>query len=176
MRLLQVHAEKSWPEFSDMECYQCHHDLRSESWRIQRGYAGRKPGALQVNAARIEMVRALVSAAAPEERTALESAAGRLNAPTTVAAAKVIEHIADTLAARFQKQDVDAPAVLRAVTANIQRIADAGVNAAEQATMTLDALGSNPDATAPLYNYLEHPSLYRPSEFAALFQKVAALQ
>lgn len=176
MRLLQAHAEKSWAEFSDMECYQCHHDLRSESWRIQRGYPGRKPGALQVNSARIEMVRALVLAAAPEERTALESASARLNAPTTVASAKVIERIADTLAARFQKQDVEAAAVLRAVAANIARIAEAGVNAAEQATMTLDALGSKPDATAPLYNYLEHPSLYRPSEFAALYQKAAAAQ
>jgi hypothetical protein len=176
MRLLQNHAEKSWPEFSDLECYQCHHDLRAESWRIQRGYSGRKPGTLQVNAARIEMVRALVSALVPEERTSLESAAARLNAPTTVASAKVIERLADTLAARFQKQDIDAAAVLRAVTANIQRIADGGVSAAEQATMTLDALGTKPDATAPLYTYLEHPSLYRPTEFAALFQKAAAMQ
>ena len=122
------------------------------------------------------MVRALVAALAPEERTALESAAARLNPPTTVASAKAIEHIADTLATRFQKQDIDAAAVLRAVTANIQRIADGGVSAAEQATMTLDALGTKPDATAPLYTYLEHPSLYRPSEFAALFQKAAAMQ
>jgi hypothetical protein len=50
------------------------------------------------------------------------------------------------------------------------------VNAAEQATMTLDALGTNSDATAPLYDYLEHPSLYRPSEFVTLFQKAAAKQ
>jgi len=176
MRLLQTHAEKSWPEFSDLECYQCHHDLRAESWRIQRGYPGRKPGTVQVNAARIEMVRALVSVLAPEERGALENAAARLNAPATVASAKAIERIADALATRFQKQDIDGAAVLRTVTANIQRIADGGVGAAEQATMTLDALGTKPDATAPLYTYLEHPSLYRPAEFAALFQKAAAMQ
>ncbi len=176
MRLLQSHAEKSWPEFSDMECYQCHHDLRAESWRIQRGYAGRKPGSMQVSTARIEIVRAMVMAVAPEERAALDGAVGRLNAPTTVAAAKAIERIADALAARFQKQDVDAAAVLRAVTASIARIADSGVHAAEQATMTLDALGTRPEATAPLYTYLEHPSVYRPGEFAALFQKAAAAQ
>jgi hypothetical protein len=176
MRLLAAHAEKSWPEFSDLECYQCHHDLRSESWRIQRGYAGRQPGALQLSAARLEIVRALVSAIAPQERAALESAAARLNAASPAAAAKAVERIAGALAARFQKQDIDAAAVLRAVAAGIQRIADGGVNAAEQATMTLDALGANPDATAPLYNYLEHPSLYRPGEFAALFRKAAALQ
>jgi hypothetical protein len=175
MRLLQSHAGKSSPEFSDLECYQCHHDLRSESWRIQRGYAGRKPGTLQVNTARIEMVRALLSVLSPEERTALDSAAARLNSAAPLAA-KAIEHIADSLSARFQKQDIDPAAVLRAVAGNIQRIADGGVNAAEQATMTLDALGTNSEATAPLYDYLEHPSLYRPSEFVTLFQKAAAKQ
>src|SRR5262249_39923926 len=152
------------------------HDLRSDSWRIQRGYAGRKPGTLQVNTARIEMVRALLSVLAPEDRMALDSAATRLNSPAPVAAAKAIEHIADSLAARVQKQDIDAAAVLRAISGNIQRIADGGVNAAEQATMTLDALGTNSEATAPLYDYLEHPSLYRPGEFVSLFQKTAAKQ
>ena len=43
------------------------------------------------------------------------------------------------------------------------------------ALMTLDALGAamgrNADATKPLYDYLEHPSMYRPSEFVALYQK-----
>jgi len=59
MRLLGSHAEKSWPEFSDLECYQCHHDLRADSWRIQRGYGNRKPGSLQVNLARFEVLRDL---------------------------------------------------------------------------------------------------------------------
>ena len=93
-----------------------------------------------------------------------------------MASAKAIEQIADRLATRFQQQEVDAAAVLRAVTANIGRIAGSGVQAAEQATMTLDALGTRPEATMPLYDYLEHPSLYRPAEFAALFQKAAAAQ
>src|SRR5215468_10231911 len=50
MKLIGMHAPKNWPEFSDMECYQCHHDLRNDvplppppdramtSWRIARGY------------------------------------------------------------------------------------------------------------------------------------------
>ena len=37
MGMLALHAAKAWPEFSDLECYQCHHDLRADSWRIQRG-------------------------------------------------------------------------------------------------------------------------------------------
>jgi hypothetical protein len=172
MRMLQAH-EKSWPEFSDMECYQCHHDLRQDSWRIKRGYDGRKPGSLQVNAARLEMVRALVSAAAPDEKAAFDAAAARLMSNPTPANAKAMERIADTLAARFQNQDIDAGAVLRAVSANIDSIAAHGVSAAEQATMTLDALGNNPDATQPLYDYLEHPSTYLPDQFKAKYRAAA---
>jgi hypothetical protein len=180
MSLIGAHAAKSWPEFSDLECYQCHHDLRSDSWRIARGYGSRKPGTLQLNSARFQIVRALVGVAVPDERGNLDAALGRLTmnvmdgAPIAQAAAAV-ERIARGLVDRFQKQDVDAAAVLRAVSADIQRIADDGINAAEQATMTLDALGTalgrNPDATKPLYDYLEHPSTYRPSEFVSLYQR-----
>jgi hypothetical protein len=54
-------------------------------------------------------------------------------------------------------------------------VANAGVSAAKQATMTLDALGPK-RSTKPLYDYLEHPSTYRASEFAAMFQRAAANQ
>jgi len=182
MGLIAMHALRNWPEFSDMECYQCHHDLRSDSWRIARGYGSRKPGSLQLNCSRFEVVKALVAASAPEERGALDAALARLAANTmdagaTAQAAGAVEAIARRLTARFQTTDVDAAVVLRTVAANIQKIADDGVNAAEQATMTLDALGAamgrNPDAAKPLYDYLEHPSSYRPSEFASLYQKAA---
>ncbi len=172
----------SWPEFSDLECYQCHHDLRAESWRIQRGYAGRKPGTLQVNAARFEVLRELAGVAAPDQRPALESAMGRLgNAVASrftdgagiADAARAVAGIADALTARFLAQTIEGPAVVRALSANIQRIAEAGVNAAEQATLSLDALGGRPEALTPLYDYLEHPSTYKPAEFAALFRNAA---
>ena len=186
MRLLGEHGDKAWPEFSDLECYQCHHDLRADSWRIQRGYAGRKPGTLQVNLARYEVLDVLVATAAPDQRAALEGAWNGLAAqmsnklsdgPGIARAAKAVEREADALSTRFLTQDIDAAAMARAISANIQRIADAGVNAAEQATMSLDALraaqGKPPDAMAPLYDYLEHPSTYRPSEFIGIFRRVA---
>jgi hypothetical protein len=182
MSLIAMHAPKSWPEFSDMECYQCHHDLRSDSWRIARGYGSRRPGSLQLNGSRFEVAKALVSVAAPQEHAALEAALARLDANTmdaaaTAQAASAVETIARRLTSRFQTQDIDAGAVLRAIAANIHKIADDGVNAAEQATMTLDALGAamgrNPDATKPLYDYLEHPSSYRPNDFVSLYQKAA---
>ena len=36
-------AERSWPELAQFDCIACHHDLKSDSWRQKRGYAG-KPG------------------------------------------------------------------------------------------------------------------------------------
>jgi hypothetical protein len=186
MRLIQVHADKNWPEFSDLECYQCHHDLRADSWRIQRGYAGRKPGSLQVNLARFEVLRELVAVAAPDQSAALNSAVTALNTAVSTrlgnasgisAAAKNVERIADTLSSKFLTQDVDATVVARALTAAIQRIAEAGVNAAEQATMSLDALNAalgKPDKVGPLYDYLEHPSTYQPAEFASRFRRAAS--
>jgi hypothetical protein len=50
--LLAFQAEKdpresAWPELARMDCYACHHDLKTESWRQKRGYAGR-PGRPQM--------------------------------------------------------------------------------------------------------------------------------
>jgi hypothetical protein len=54
-QLVAVHAQaaqkpgndRSWPEFALYDCNTCHHDLKAESWRQQRGYAG-KPGRPQM--------------------------------------------------------------------------------------------------------------------------------
>jgi cytochrome c553 len=52
MKLLASQAEqgaaaqdidKSWPELAQFDCIACHHDLKADSWRQKRGYAG-KPG------------------------------------------------------------------------------------------------------------------------------------
>ena len=74
-----------------------------------------------------------------------------------------------------------ARAIIRALNADIARIAGNGPHSAEQATMTLDALSSTflgnklQAEMKPLYDYLEHPSVYQAAEFAGLFRKVAAL-
>lgn len=43
MQLLAGQAAKDWPELANYSCYACHHELKSKSWRQERGYAG-KPG------------------------------------------------------------------------------------------------------------------------------------
>jgi hypothetical protein len=39
-------TSRPWPEFAEYSCFACHHDLSEPSWRQQRGYGGRTPGAL----------------------------------------------------------------------------------------------------------------------------------
>lgn len=183
MRTLALRASQGWPEFSELECYQCHHDLRLESWRLQRGYGNRKPGSLQLNRARMEVLRVLVAQAAPDQREALDSALSRVASQSQIGpAAAAVATLADSLAARFEKQDFAAAqgrSILQGLVADIARIADAGVNAAEVATMSLDSLAAaltgnqSQAALSPLYDYLEHPSTYQPGEFANLFRKAA---
>jgi hypothetical protein len=195
MRLLATHASSAWPEFSDLECYQCHHDLRATSWRLERGYPGRKAGSLQVNLARQDVLRVLAAQAAAEQVGALESAvtrvsslvSGRFTDGAAIAqAARAAEQQANALAARFAREDFNAAsarAIAKALTADIWAIASHGVGSAEQATMALDSLGAAytgnkaafQDGMSKLYDYLEHPSAYHPSEFANQFRKTAGL-
>ncbi|HYM13486.1 MAG TPA: multiheme c-type cytochrome [Bryobacterales bacterium] len=195
MRALAAHASAaaSWPAFSDLECYQCHHDLRKDSLRIARGYAGRKPGSLLVNVSHIDMVRILAAEAAREHAGALDSSLAQVTSlvqdkladgAAIAQAARAAEQQARALAAAMAQKDFDAAlarAVVRALDGGIVRVADDGVQAAEQAAMSLDALGnayagSQPAAQAAigkLYDYLEHPSVYDPSEFATQFRRAA---
>jgi hypothetical protein len=193
MRDLARRAATSWPDFAVLECSQCHHDLRAESWRIQRGYAGRPPGSLQVNPAETEVVRVLVSQVAPDQRVAFDSLIDKL--ASTVArhpgdgaaiaqAARTIEQRADVLTNQMLQTDFTKPIagnLIRALDADLNRISGQGAYAAEQATMSLDSLtaavsGNDPkvqQAMGELYTYLEHPSAYNGREFAALFRKIA---
>lgn len=186
MRLLEKHAMTKWPEFSDLDCYQCHHDLRAESWRIERGYQGRKPGSAQLNLARTEVIRTLAAgeldAALNRLSTAVSNSFGNIAAIS--GAARAVAQQADALATRWETTDFTAAMarnLAQALVRDIPRISGNGPHAAEQATMSLDALSAsyaaNPQAAAKamgeLYTYLEHPSTYQAREFAALFRKVA---
>jgi hypothetical protein len=198
MKLLATRASKSWPEFAEFECYQCHHDLRAESWRTSRGYAGRKPGSLQFPVARTDVLKTLVAVAAPDQKAALDAAIASLSKTASerpfdgaaiARAAQTLASLGDKLAQTFSQRDFDAAAarsLVRALSADVGRLAGNGVLSAEQATMALDSLiasllasgagdqSKTNEQVSRLYEYLEHPSTYQPGEFAALFRKAAA--
>ena len=79
MRLLAHDSASDWPEFAHLECYQCHHDLRRDSWRIRRGYGGRKPGALIPNASRFVVLQDLAAQVAGDQSASLRESVGALN-------------------------------------------------------------------------------------------------
>jgi hypothetical protein len=194
MRLLATQAAGAWPEFTQLECYQCHHDLRADSWRIQRGYGGRVPGTLQPNTARFEVLRVLVEQAAGDRRAALDAGFAELSNLTNSklgdakgieAAARSLQQQAEALTTRFAAQDFteeSARNIVKTLSTEAPRIAGAGVHSAEQVTMALDSLTAAylPARAAlqgsidKLYNYLERPSVYQPSEFVTLFRQAAA--
>src|SRR4029077_21122999 len=54
---------KYWPEYSEMQCFACHHSLTApeQSWRQERGYAGRRPGDAVWNGSRYAVFRELAN-------------------------------------------------------------------------------------------------------------------
>jgi hypothetical protein len=52
LELLEHHADhRPWPEFTEHDCYACHHDLHGKSWRVETPdyYKSRTPGAPPIN-------------------------------------------------------------------------------------------------------------------------------
>ena len=63
-----------WPEFSEMECFACHHDLTKadKSWRQERGYQNRRPGNPPWNAAHYAVLRVAIRSIDPGLATQLD--------------------------------------------------------------------------------------------------------
>jgi hypothetical protein len=78
-RLTRHVSGDKWPEFSDMECFACHHSLTrpQDSWRQARGYEGR-PGNTEWNAARYVVFRHLASAVNKDSASQLDSELDKL--------------------------------------------------------------------------------------------------
>ena len=70
---------------------------------------------------------------------------------------------------------------MQGLSSKARTIADAGVQSAEQSTMALDTIAAAvadddqplKSAIKGLYDYLEHPSTYRPDEYARRFRAAA---
>lgn len=73
MRLMAADARAVKPrdaiDLAHFDCYACHHDLKSPSWRQERGYGGRKPGRIPMRPWTLELARLAVSAGKAERAT-----------------------------------------------------------------------------------------------------------
>jgi hypothetical protein len=193
---------KAWPEFSEMECFSCHHALTApeQSWRQERGYTGRRPGDPSWNESRYAVFRTLareVDAGSADQLDAQLAQLGRLmsqlnpDRAAVAAAAASAGTIADRFVGQVAAQPYSPAMALRLldkISASADEISGQGERAAEQATMALDSLFVAYSKNAPLphaeemhtainalFAQLENPSAYNPNDFARQMRKVNAL-
>jgi Cytochrome c554 and c-prime len=188
-----------WPEYSELDCFSCHHSLTKpeNSWRQERGYPNRMPGAPPWNAAHYAVFRVLAKDVNPDASQRLEKELADIYRLTTQPAAprNQIEEsakrgadLAGQLASQINGTNFDrarTARLLAQITANADDISDEDTRTAEQAAMALDALyisyskegGKNPAVRAAidgLFQQLENPSAYNGPRFKAQMQRVGA--
>jgi hypothetical protein len=155
LRRLSRRAQSNvWPEYAELQCFACHHSLTAakDSWRQERGYAGRRPGNVPWDESRYVVFRQLVHELDAGAGQQLDAELGRLfglvsslqgdRAQISSLAANA-SGIADRLAHRIATAQFDQGVTLRlmqSITANAESIAGQDERAAEQAAMILDSL------------------------------------
>lgn len=143
-----------WPEYSEYECFACHHPLgkAEDSWRQARGYPDRRSGNAPWNSSHFVVFRVLAREMDPAAGKELEDGlasvyrmASSLNLDRKALAdsAEKSAAVASRLAASLQSASfppVRAAQLLKAIAADADRIAPQGPRAAEQAVMAMDSL------------------------------------
>ncbi len=201
-RLARRARSNIWPEYSELDCFACHHSLTApkESWRQEAGYAGRTPGVPAWNAARFVVFRygaaetdAGTAAKLESEMATLGGLMGQLSgdreqiAASAERAADLVNSLARAMNSRSYDQAFTLQ-VMRKIAGDSHAISQQGQRAAGQAAMSLDSLfgvykmhARNPDeaeikgAISGLFQQLDDPSAYNAPRFAAQMQKVSAL-
>ncbi|MHB8639581.1 MAG: multiheme c-type cytochrome [Candidatus Acidiferrales bacterium] len=203
MKYLQdLTQREQWPEYTQLDCFACHHSLvkTENSWRQQRGYAGRRPGSPPWNASRYivfrEMARTIDPAFASKLDVSLEKVQAEMSgvapdrAKVAISAAETAG-VLDGLAQRIATMPYDQAMTLklmRDISGDADGISMAGERSAEQAAMALNSLflaysrnvkmANETDIRASiggLYQQLQNPSAYDGFQFAAQLRKVNAL-
>jgi len=198
-RLSRRTRGENWPEYAELDCFSCHHSLTKpeNSWRQERGYENRTPGAPPWNVAHFAVFRILAKDVNPEASERLEKELATIYKLTAQpdASRKDIDVSAKrgSEAASQLLQQVNAlqfdrartARLLGAIAADAENIADSDTRTAEQAAMALDALfisyssqaGKNTSVRAAidgLFQQLDNPSAYNAPRFKAQMQRVAA--
>ncbi len=193
---------KNWPEYSELQCFSCHHSLTApeQSWRQERGFPGRRPGDPPWNASRYAVFRELAHQVDNDGATRLDDQVAQLgkslsqlnpDRDAVVAASSAAATLSNQLAARIETQTYDATMTLRLlqrISDDADEISNQGERAAEQAAMALDSLfiayartekvanaAEVRAAINSLFQQLENPSNYNPADFSRQMRKVGSL-
>jgi hypothetical protein len=201
-RLARRARSSTWPEYSELDCFACHHSLTAakDSWRQEAGYDGRTPGVPAWNSARFVVFRyaaaetdAATAGKLESEMATLTGLMGQLSGEREQIAASAdrAADLAHSLASALNDRGYDQAftlRVMRKIAGDSHAISEQGQRAAGQAAMSLDSLftvykqnAKNLDeaetkaAISGLFQQLDDPSAYNAPRFAAQMQKVSAL-
>ncbi|MGB0034983.1 MAG: multiheme c-type cytochrome [Candidatus Acidiferrales bacterium] len=193
---------KIWPEFSELECYACHHSLTQpeQSWRQARGYPGRRAGDPPWNASRYLVFRVLARQVDATTAQKLDSELTRVqklmselnpNREQVASAAESSARVAGELAQKINSLPFD-PALtmhlLQQISSDSDNISAQDEHAAAQAAMAIQSLfvacdrnqklQNSPELRAAiggLFQQLEIPSNYDPNRFSRQMKQVNSL-
>jgi hypothetical protein len=191
-----------WPEYAELDCFACHHNLTGakDSWRQDRGYAGRRPGNPPFNLSRYVVLKHVIQDADPGATRDLKAGIDQVYAGVTAlnsnraqvaSQAASVAEVAGRLATRLNTMKFDQAQTLRllkSISGDGDGIAEQGERAAEQATMALDSLfiaytkngkiANDAQIRAGingLFRLLDDPSMYNGFKFAAAMKSLSAL-
>ena len=192
---------KIWPEYSEHECYACHHSLvpAEQSWRQARGYPDRRPGDPPWNASRYMVFREIVRQMDPSDAEQLDRELAHLtklmsalnpNRDDVAASATSSAHLADAMARKLNSSTYDSALtakIFSQICSDSDTIANDGEHSAAQAAMALQSLFvaydrnekvANADevraAINGLFDQLQIPSNYDGPRFAAQMRRVSS--
>ena len=145
-----------WPEYAELQCFACHHSLTAakDSWRQERGYAGRRPGNVPWDESRYAVFRQLAHAVNAPAGQELDAELGKLSglvselhgdriqiASVATNASVIADRLAQGIASPQFKFTPDATKdLMQSISANANGISSQDERAAEQAAMALDSL------------------------------------
>jgi hypothetical protein len=188
-----------WPEYSELDCFTCHHSLTKpdDSWRQELGYGTRRAGNPPWNHSRYAVFRELVHQLNADDAQQLEKGVehvaalvGELQpnrdelATAAAATAVVADRLAKQLGSTSYNREM-AIRLMRGISGRADWIAWCGERSAEQAAMAMDSLllasggAGNQQAIRSvvdtMFQQLQNPSAYNAPAFAAQLKKINAL-
>jgi hypothetical protein len=197
-RLARHARGANWPEYTEMDCFTCHHSLTKpeDSWRQQEGYGTRRPGNPPYNPSRYVVFRHLARSADATAEAELASTMTEISAlvaelqPDRAALAAKCDRgaqLAGELARKMRNTTYDraqTERLMREIANDSEGISLDGERSAEQAAMALDSLylsyanlaGPNPELKSDIeqmYRLLDNPSAYDAPKFAAQMKKTS---
>ncbi len=192
-----------WPQYAELDCFACHHSLTAakDSWRQERGYAGRRPGNPPWNLSRYAVLRQLANDVDHNLGQRLEAGVNKLYGLVSAIApdraqvaaeatrtAEIADRIAQSMLTAGPFDQAITLRLMKNISGDAEFIAGQGERSAEQAAMVLDSLFvaysrntrvANADqigsAIHALFQQLDDPSAYNAPKFAQQMRVVSGL-